>query len=312
MKKAIINKHVNSSSDIVLNRGIFVSDDDLAKGEIIICNDSNDPSIYILDTRGNVTKISGGSNHGGGESPSYDDTEIWKQVNDNKENIENVKTTLRTEIISGDTELRELIGRINEIIGSVESGKTVSGLLDEIDEKVNEQVSVINGNIESIANSIRSELSSGDNELKSLIDDVSDTIGDIESGDTVIELISDINTMIDETNGNISSIKGDIDNYTVNGKKISETPVINSDDLLVSDKYTTFDTEGTLTIGDSITNALGKLEKMLNNANLALTAAVIDLEKKIGNETEYDDNGEIIRNATGLYMKYEELASKLQ
>ena len=264
MKKAIINKHIDSVSNIRLNRGLFVSDDNLAKGEIIICNDANDPSIYILDTKGNVSKISGGVSSG--DTPTYDVSKLWEQINANKQQIEENTSILRTEIISGNTELMKLIGRINDIIGTIESGDTISNLFTEV-----------SGNIES---------------NKSLIDSNKD---EIESNKVLIE-----------------SNKEEIDNYTINGKKISDTPVIDSDDLLISHSYSTNNSEGNLTIGDSITNALSKLEIMLKNTTLALTAAIIDLESKIGNETEYDRDGNVVKDASGLYKKYEELASKLQ
>lgn len=242
MKKAIINKHIDSVSNIRLNRGLFVSDDNLAKGEIIICNDAEEPSIYILDTKGNVSKISGGISIE--DIPTYNDSELREQINLNKQEIKDTASVLRTEIINGNEELVSLIDRINDIIGTIDSGDTVSSLLENVSK-------------------------------------------------------------------NVEGTKETIDNYTINGKKISETPVIDSDDLLVSENYTTIDVKGDLTIGDNITNALSKLETTLKQTTLAITAAIVDLEAKIGNETEYDRDGNIIKESSGLYKKYEELSSLL-
>ena len=99
--KAIINKHIDSSNQLTNDK--FVSDLDKAKGEIVICNDPENPTIYIMDTNGNPRKISGG---GSGTVSDYDDTQIWAQVNTNTAAIEELRTSgvggssvLQTDII---------------------------------------------------------------------------------------------------------------------------------------------------------------------------------------------------------------------
>ena len=87
MAKAIINKHIDSVQDVVLSKQ-FTSDKEMRKGELLICNDPNNPTIYIMDTEGNPKKISGG---GGGSGESYDDTAIWDQVNENSDAIANLE-----------------------------------------------------------------------------------------------------------------------------------------------------------------------------------------------------------------------------
>ena len=86
MAKAIINKHIDDLSQ--LKKDTFVSDLNNAKGEIVICNDPANPTIYIMDSDGTPRKIAGGSN---GEVTNYDDTAIWAQVNANTEAIEDLK-----------------------------------------------------------------------------------------------------------------------------------------------------------------------------------------------------------------------------
>ena len=100
--KAIINKHIDNSTQLTNDK--FVSELEKAKGEIIICNDPENPTIYIMDTQGNPRKISGGG--GGGTTSSYDDTAIWAQVNTNTAAIEELQkggvggsSTLETDII---------------------------------------------------------------------------------------------------------------------------------------------------------------------------------------------------------------------
>lgn len=85
MSKAIINKHIDNFSEFYSK--LFHEDIEKAKGEIIICNDPDNPSIYIKDNNGIVTKITGGNNGGG----SYDDTKIWEQVRKNTDAIQDLK-----------------------------------------------------------------------------------------------------------------------------------------------------------------------------------------------------------------------------
>ena len=85
MSKAIINKHIDNISELTNNT--FVTDNNLSKGEIVICNDKDNPSIYIKNTEGEITKIAGGSNGDG----SYDDTEIRSQINANTNAIKNLE-----------------------------------------------------------------------------------------------------------------------------------------------------------------------------------------------------------------------------
>lgn len=56
MGKAIVNKHIDNKDK--LQKELFVSDLENAKGEIIICNDKNDPSLFILNTDGELSNLS--------------------------------------------------------------------------------------------------------------------------------------------------------------------------------------------------------------------------------------------------------------
>ena len=79
MKKAIINKHIDNSLE-GNKRDYFVDDLELAKGEILISNDSSNPSIFIVNNDNEVVKISGSGSSGGGGS--YDDTDIRSKINE--------------------------------------------------------------------------------------------------------------------------------------------------------------------------------------------------------------------------------------
>lgn len=86
MAKAIINKHIDSVNE--LQSSVFHQDIEKAKGEIVICNDPNNPTIYILDTEGSMKKIAGGGGSGSGD---YDDTELRGSINELDERIDNLE-----------------------------------------------------------------------------------------------------------------------------------------------------------------------------------------------------------------------------
>lgn len=126
-------------------------------------------------------------------------------------------------------------------------------------------------------------------------------IGEIEEGKTVIDFI---NTVIEEVRAN----KETIDAYTINNKVISESPVLNSDDLSMSETYSTLEQPGDfITPGDIITTAISKIEVMLANTTLALTAAITDVELRLGRPSEKDAEGNVISEASGLYKRCEDL-----
>ena len=127
------------------------------------------------------------------------------------------------------------------------------------------------------------------------------TIGDIDSATTVSQMIADVQKSTEDN-------KKIVDDYTVNGKKISNSPVLSTTDFVVGEEYTLLDHENyNVTPGDILTTAISKLEVMLANTTLAITASLNDLDKRLGNPSETDENGEVIKEATGLYKNYEEL-----
>lgn len=136
--------------------------------------------------------------------------------------------------------------------------------------------------------------------------EIDTVIGTISEGNTIAGMIEDVNRLIGEN-------KDIVDAYTINNKTISTNPVLNSDDLLVSKDYTVLGQNAENVFpGDIITTAIGKIEVMLANTTLALTAAINDLEMRIGKPSEYDEEtGDVISEATGLYKKYEEIEGKL-
>lgn len=298
MAKAVINKHIDDVSE--LHKSLFVSDIEKAKGEIIICNDDNNPSIYITNNSGNMTKIAGG----GGSGSSYDDTLIWKQVNENTSDIERLKESGSS---YDDTQIWE---QVNENKAEIENLK--ENVVQPYDDtqiwgQVNEnkdEISQIKEDANTLTNTFNEELAklqNADNNIKKLI-------GNVEEGKSVIDLIDEVKTQSESNTELVNENKNIVDNYTINNKKISESPVIDSDDLLINDNYSMLkQTPEFVVPGDILTDAISKLEIMLANTTLALTAAINDLDKRIGTPTVYDENGAVIKEGSGLIKRIENL-----
>jgi len=87
----------------------------------------------------------------------------------------------------------------------------------------------------------------------------------------------------------IDSNKTNIDNYTVNGFKISTNPVLDGADIKITG-YTKPSTTGALAAADSVNGALGKLEKKLDNEITNRANAVSNLSTTINNNKTTIDN----------------------
>lgn len=87
----------------------------------------------------------------------------------------------------------------------------------------------------------------------------------------------------------INSNKSNIDNYTVNGFKISTNPVLDGADIKITG-YTKPSTTGALAAADSVNGALGKLEKKLDNEVTNRTNAVSNLTNTVNSNKSTIDN----------------------
>lgn len=87
----------------------------------------------------------------------------------------------------------------------------------------------------------------------------------------------------------IDSNKTNIDNYTVNGFKISTNPVLDGADIKITG-YTKPSTTGALAAADSVNGALGKLEKKLDNEVTNRTNAVSNLTNTVNSNKSTIDN----------------------
>lgn len=87
----------------------------------------------------------------------------------------------------------------------------------------------------------------------------------------------------------ISSNKTTIDNYTVNGFKISTNPILDGADIKITG-YTKPSTTGALAAADSVNGALGKLEKKLDDEVTNRTNAVSNLTNTVNSNKSTIDN----------------------
>lgn len=87
----------------------------------------------------------------------------------------------------------------------------------------------------------------------------------------------------------INSNKTNIDNYTVNGFKISTSPVLDGADIKITG-YTKPSTTGALAAADSVNGALGKLEKKLDDEVTNRTNAVSNLTNTVNSNKSTIDN----------------------
>lgn len=87
----------------------------------------------------------------------------------------------------------------------------------------------------------------------------------------------------------INSNKPNIDNYTVNGFKISTNPVLDGADIKITG-YTKPSTTGALAAADSVNGALGKLEKKLDDEVTNRTNAVSNLTNTVNSNKSTIDN----------------------
>jgi prefoldin subunit 5 len=316
MAKAIINKHIDSVQDVVLT-DLFIKDDK-NKGELVICNDPENPTIYIMDTTGNPRKIAGGG--GSGSVEAYDDTAIWNAVNKNteaiadlKENpssdvdeavealtkdIEGINGTIETitETVNGVT---ENLSTVSASIGEVPEGSTLVGMVSDVQGAIEENAQAIEdakttiSNVESalteeietlkrVDSQNKEDLNTAITSVGTRLNSTIEAIGTVAEGATVVGMINDVQGATEANAQAIADNKTVIDEYTVNGKKISENPVLNTDDILVADNYSTLAKPAdNVYPGDIITTAISKLEIMLANTTLALTAAINDLENRL-------------------------------
>lgn len=187
---------------------------------------------------------------------------------------------------------------ISKLENQVDSTKNSINNLDYADTSVSNQfvtsVSQTNGLIEvkrarpTASNISNTAITASDTQVGLSGTDIQTTIGNIATAIKNEEKarISSDNTL----QSNINSIKGTIDNYTVNSKKISTNPVLNGADIKATN-YTKPSTTGAIAATDTINQALGKLEKKADDhiANKSNPHSVTKSQVGLGNVNNTSD-----------------------
>lgn len=185
------------------------------------------------------------------------------------------------------------------------SAASVSGLDEHITDVSNE-IDKVSENLTTLTQTI--------NVLnKTVADDVA-ALGELTG--TVAAQAEALNVINGEEEGSINhavvGLKAIIDDYTINNHKISENPILNSDDIVLNDNYSTINVDvNNIMPGEIITSAISKLEVILANTTLALTAALNDLDVRIGKPTVFNEDGSIKYEATGVYRTLEAIENRI-
>lgn len=300
MAKAIINKHIDNTLEIN-KREIFLENPELAKGEILINNDKNDPSIFIVNTDNEVVKISAGE--------QYDDTELRGQLDILDKNLK----TLQGEDI--DMSVRSIA---EDVVTKTGIDPSITETLEYLQNSLGNFTpeNTVEANIENIDGTI-SGLSATQTEQQEALTKVSDNVNSLSNVLTELteetELLKDsVELLTGDEEGSIKKAiedtKAIIDSYTVNNLPISENVVLDSDNITITNSYSTVNQVNENVIpGDIITTAISKLEVMLANTTLAITAAINDIDYRLGRFSEYNENGELISEATGICKRVEDI-----
>lgn len=121
-------------------------------------------------------------------------------------------------------------------------------------------------------------------------DEIKDIIGDTGRTNTLTELIDTVSGLTEVNLSKINENKETSDNYTINNYKISDNPVLNSSDISINEQYSTIKrgNDDFIVTGDDLNKAIKKLEIMLVNTTLALTAAINDLERKYNELNDFN------------------------
>lgn len=171
-----------------------------------------------------------------------------------------------------------------------------------------EEISKLQEYVDKKINAVSAKTKSIESEYKLSDENIKSQIGELAEGETIVAFIDELNQLVSENTEAISSNKLTIDDYTVNNKKISTSPTFNSDDFKISTKYSTTDNNIADVIpDDALTTAISKIEIALANTTLAFTAALNDLENRIGTPTLYNEDGSVKQESTGIIRRIEEL-----
>lgn len=100
---------------------------------------------------------------------------------------------------------------------------------------------------------------------------------------SILSLINFIESSVSGNTQNIIDNKTTIDNYTINNQKISDSPILNTDDLSVTVNFKVGGNIDNIKPDDTLTDAISKLENNLGNIVKIFSASLNHLESEIQN-----------------------------
>lgn len=252
MAKAIINKHINNINE--LENSLFLSDTELSKGEIVICNDKDNPSIYIKNTDGDITKIA-----------SVEIAET-KTLIDNY-TVNDKKISENPVLDTNDLLINEDYGQIEQPFENVIPGDSITRAISKIEGTIKNTTLVLTAGITDLHSIIT------ENELvtASAITDLEERSVDIEHNlatKSDIEHTHNTNNVFLQKDIVIAGLDNDLGSYS-NGEIISSGTSIYEilNNILCKEKYPQN------IIGNSA-NALSKLNALTLTLNYSGTVEV--------------------------------------
>lgn len=190
--------------------------------------------------------------------------------------------------VVADEESKNGIYHIRSIKNSIDDTPSVLVKVGDVDMTKMEEY--VNGEIEKLADA--------DKAIMNVI---------TENETVIAQALTNLNDKVVANTDSISETQKEIESITINGQTIVSNPVLNSDDFLIGDNYSILNQPANnIFPGDLLTSAISKLEVMLANTTLSVTAALNDLDSRLGNATSFDTDG-TKHEATGLYKKFEDL-----
>ena len=282
MAKAIINKHIDSVQDVVLT-DLFIKDETNNKGELVICNDPENPTIYIMDTTGNPRKIAGGGGSGSGEA--YDDAAIWSAVNKNTEAIEALQNNPGGNI---DEIVETLTSDINDV-------KKTVGELDTTVTSVSEAVETLDATVGTMGETVET-LESTVNGVNDSLSAIASTIGEVAEETTVADMISGVQSAtetnaqaIEDTKTTISNIEAALTEEIESLKLVdaqNKTDLTTSITAVGTRLNSTIDSIGTVDEGKTVVGMIGEVQSVAEeNAKAIADNKVIVDEYTINNNS---------------------------
>lgn len=173
-------------------------------------------------------------------------------------NLDNIIASIETQISSVETKTNSLNTQLNEVNTQLSDVKTKITSIDTELDSANDKI-----------DSIETKLNSTEEKITSIEENINST-------EENINLIKEDITSIEGSVNSINTKLDDIDDYTINGKKINTNPTITKDDINLNNVDNTSDFDKP--ISNAAQEALdNKLDKITNYSHVTKTQIEVDI-----------------------------------